>query len=121
MSVGSIFTPRRLEGLGSVRNPFGLEQYPWVGDVGQSVILLLPLFILASVASLVLRFLRSSGEERAQIKWLAFAASILGLGFSFFVILGFFTVEDPSAGSDPLWGNLLENAVTLSFASVPIA
>jgi len=121
MSAGSIFTPRRLEDLGGVSNPFGLEQYPWVGDVGQSVVLLLPLCILASVASLVLRFLRSSGEERAQIKWLAFAASILGLGFSSFVILGFFTVEDPSAGADPLWGNLLEDAVTLSFASVPIA
>src|SRR4028118_741837 len=101
MSVGGIFTPGMLEDLGGVRNPFGLEQYPWVGDASQSVILLLPLCILASVASLVLRYLRSSGEERAQIKWLAFAASILGLGFSFFVILGFFSVEDATAGPDP--------------------
>ena len=121
MSAGSIFTPRRLEDLRGVSNPFGLEQYPWVGDVGQSVVLLLPLCILASVASLVLRFLRSGGEERAQIKWLAFAASILGAGFSSFVILGFFTVEDPTAGPDPLWGNLLEDAVTMSFAGVPVA
>jgi hypothetical protein len=121
MSAGSIFTPRRLEDLGGVSNPFGLEQYPWVGDVGQSVVLLLPLCILASVASLVLRFLRSSGEERAQIKWLAFAASILGLGLSSFVILGFITVEDPTAGADPLWVNLLEDAVTMSFAGVPVA
>ena len=121
MSVGSIFTPRRLEDLGGVRNPFGLEQYPWVGDVTQSVILLLPLCILASVASLVLRFLRSSGEERAQIKWLAFAASILALGFSFFVILGSFTEEVPTAGADPLWMNLIEDAVTMSFAGVPVA
>jgi hypothetical protein len=121
MSVGGIFTPGKLEDLRGVRNPFGLEQYPWVGDASQSVILLLPLCILASVASLVLRFLRSGGEERAQIKWLAFAASILGLGFSFFVILGFFTVEDPTAGADPLWGNLIEDAMTLSFASVPVA
>jgi hypothetical protein len=121
MSAGSIFTPRRLEDLGGVSNPFGLEQYPWVGDVGQSVVLLLPLCILASVASLVLRFLRSSGEERAQIKWLAFAASILGVGFSSFVILGFFTVESPTAGPDPLWVNLLEDAVTMSFAGVPVA
>jgi len=121
MSVGSIFTPRRLEDLGGVSNPFGLEQYPWVGDVAQSVVLLLPLCILASVASLVLRFLRSSGEERAQIKWLAFAASILGVGLSSFVILGFFTEEDPTAGADPLWGNLIEDAVTMSFAGVPVA
>src|SRR5215203_6222757 len=121
MSVGSVLTPGRLEDLGGVRNPFRLEQYPWVGDVGQSVILLLPLCILASVASLVLRFLSSGGAEREQIKWLAFAASILGLGFSYFVILGFFIVEDPAGGADPLWENLLEDAVTLSFAGVPVA
>ncbi len=121
MSVGGVLTPGKLEDLRGVRNPFGLEQYPWVGDVAQSVVLLLPLCILASVASLVLRFLRSSGEERAQIKWLAFAASILGVGFSSFVILGFFTVEEPTAGPDPLWVNLIEDAVTMSFAGVPVA
>jgi hypothetical protein len=121
MSVGSVLTPGRLEDLGRVRNPFGLEQHPWVGEAAQTIILLLPLCILASVASLVLRFLRSGGEERAQIKWLAFAASILTLGFSSFVILGFFIAEGPTAGADPLWENLLENAMTMSFAGVPVA
>jgi MFS family permease len=120
MSIGGVLTPGKLEDLRGVSNPFGLEQYPWVGEVTQSVILLLPLCILASVVSLVLRFLRSSGEERAQIKWLAFAASILGLGFSFFVILGDL-LPGASRGTDPLWGNLLEDAVTMSFAGVPVA
>ena len=32
-----------------------------------------------SAASLVLRFRRSRGEERQQIKWIAFAASVVGL------------------------------------------
>src|SRR5215204_6430626 len=121
MSVGGVLTPGPLEGLGGVRNPFGLEQYPWVGDVGQSVTLLLPLCMLASALSLVLRYRRSRGEEREQIKWIAFAASILGLGFSSFVIPSFFIVEDPAGGADPLWENLLEDAVTLSFAGVPVA
>jgi hypothetical protein len=121
VSVGSLLAPGGLEDLRSVRNPFGLERYSWVGDLEQIVLLLLPLCILASVASLVLRFLRSRGEERAQIKWLAFAASILGLGFSSFVIPSFFIVEAPTAGTDPLWENLLEDAVTMSFAGVPVA
>ncbi len=106
MSVGGVLAPGRLPDLGGVRNPFGLEQYPWVGEVTQSVILLLPLCILASVLSLVLRFLRSGGEEREQIKWLAFAALILGLGFSSFVILGFI-VPEATGRADPLWVNLL--------------
>ena len=88
MIVGGVLTPGRLQDLGRVRNPFGFEGHPWVGDLGQGVILLLPLCILASALSLVLRFVHSAGEEREQIKWLAFAASILRLGFASFVIPG---------------------------------
>ncbi|HEX8260530.1 MAG TPA: hypothetical protein VF558_09570 [Rubrobacteraceae bacterium] len=102
MSVGSVLAPGPMEGLPGIRNPFGLERYPWVGDLAQNIILLLPLCILASVASLVLRFLRSGGEEQAQIKWLGFAASTLGVGFSSFVIPSFFVVEGPTVGPDPL-------------------
>jgi hypothetical protein len=120
MSVGGVLTPGRLQGLGRVRNPFGLEGHPWVEDVTQGVILLLPLCILASATSLVLRFVRSGDEEREQIKWLAFAALILGLGFSSFVIPGILLWE-ATGGADPLWVNLLEDAVTLSFAGVPVA
>jgi hypothetical protein len=120
MSVGGALSPGRLADLGGVRNPFGLERHPWVAEATQSVTLLLPLCILAAAASLVLRFLRSGGEEREQIKWLAFAASILGLGFSSLVIPGI-VVPNDGGGANPLWENLLEDAVTLSFAGVPIA
>jgi hypothetical protein len=120
VSAGGAIEPGPVEGLPGVRNPFGLEEYPWVADATQAVILLLPLCILASAVSLVLRFLRSRGEEREQIKWLAFAASILGLGFASFVFLGFIAPE-ATGGANPLWENLLEDAVTLSFAGVPVA
>jgi hypothetical protein len=38
------------------------------------------LAIPATAASLVVRFRRSRGEERQQLKWLAYAAAILGVG-----------------------------------------
>ena len=120
MIVGGVLTPGRLQDLGRLRNPFGLEGHPWVGDLGQGVTLLLPLCILASALSLVLRFVHSAGEEREQIKWLAFAASILGLGFASFVIPGIIWPE-ATEGANSLWENLLEDAVTLSFAGVPVA
>ena len=101
MSVGGLLAPGRLQDLGRVRNPFGLEHYPWIAEATQGVTLLLPLCILASAVSLMLRFLRSGGEEREQIKWLAFAASILGLGFSSFVIPGIL-VPEPTGGAAPL-------------------
>jgi hypothetical protein len=118
-SAGFALSPGPMDGLPGIRNPFGLEQYPWVADATLGIMLLLPLCILASAVSLVLRFLRSGGEEREQIKWLAFAASILGLGLSSFLIPGI--VPEATGGADPLWQNLLEDAVTLSFAGVAVA
>jgi hypothetical protein len=118
--VGGVLTPGGLQDLGRVRNPFGLEEYSWIAYATQIVVLLLPLCILASAFSLVLRYRRSGGEEREQIKWLAFAALILGLGFSSFVIPGILAPE-ATEGANTLWENLLEDAVTLSFAGVPVA
>ena len=119
-SAGFALSPGPMDGLPGVRNPFGLEEYPWVVDATLGVMLLLPLCILASAVSLVVRFLRSGGEQREQIKWLAFAASILGLGLSSYVIPVNILPGD-AGGADRLWVNLLEDAVTLSFAGVPVA
>ena len=118
-SAGFVLSPGPMDGLPGVPNPFGLEKYPWIADATLGVMLLLPLCILASALSLVLRFLRSEGEEREQIKWLAFAASILGLGLSSFLIPGI--MPEATGSTAPLWQNLLEDAVTLSFAGVAVA
>jgi hypothetical protein len=118
--AGSALTPGRLPDLGGVRNPFGLEDHPWVEDATNAILVLLPLCILASAVSLILRFRRSRGEVREQIKWIAFAASVVGVGFSVFMIGGLLG-EDAAGGVRPLWQKLVEDAVTLSFAGVPIA
>ena len=120
VSAGFVVSPGPMDGLPGIRNPFGLEKYPWLADATLGVIVLLPLCSLASAMSLVLRFLRSGGEERAQIKWLAFAALILGLGFSAYAIPGTIWQGD-AGGASPLWVKLLEDAVTLGFAGVPVA
>ena len=57
---------------------------------------------------------------REQIKWIAFAASLVALGVSGAVILGTFA-PDAAGGTHPLWVGLLEDAITLSFAGIPIA
>jgi len=66
VSVGSALTPGPMEDFPGIRNPFGLEEYPWIAQATQGITLLLPLCILASAISLVLRFIRSWGEERAD-------------------------------------------------------
>ena len=80
MSIGVAFGLSAFEGL-PIRNPIAL-------DSSHRVLLalegggfyLLVVAILASVASLVVRYRRAVGEERQQLKWVALGVVLLGLG-----------------------------------------
>jgi hypothetical protein len=83
--------------------------------------------MVASAVSLVLRFRRSTGVVREQIKWIAFAASFMGLLYlgimgTGLIILLISSPQTPNdLGSQSLLGVLLENVMVLSFAGVPVA
>jgi hypothetical protein len=121
-SVGIALAPGPVEDLGGVRNPFGIEGAPWVAYAAV-VVPLLPVCILASAVSLVLRYRRSGGEERQQIKWIAFAASFAGLLALITVVsTQMFAPESlQTAGAQPLWLELLQDVELLSLAGVPVA
>jgi hypothetical protein len=124
--VSSGLTPGPLPDLGGVRNPFGLEGAPWVADAFSIVFLLLALCILASALSLVLRYRRSRGEERVQIKWIAFAASFVGIMFVSLMVIDsiiakYFAPESWGPGTEPLWVELVFYVMVMSFGGVPIA
>jgi hypothetical protein len=124
-SVGVMFTPGSLDNLGGMSNPFGLEGYSWLAvavPAQQDALPLLPLCMLASALSLVLRYWHSRGEERQQIKWIAFAAALVALTY---LIAGSAAQIHPSeawttAGS-VWWLNLLTYATLLSFVTIPVA
>src|SRR5215204_4642365 len=123
-SLGITFAPGPLEGHPGVRNPIGLEAlgHPGVATAVFIVLLLLPLCMLASALSLVLRYRRSGGEEREQIKWIAFAASVRSLLYLIAIASSFiFPQETWFAPGSPLWLTLLEYAALLSLTAVPIA
>jgi len=122
LSIGVILTPEPLENLGEIRNPFGLGAVPWLTTAGYVVRPLLPLCILASALSLVMRYRRSGGEEREQIKWIAFAASVVGLLYMIALVSSFIVPSEIwFAAGLPLWLDFLEYAALLSFTTVPIA
>ena len=118
-----VFVPGPLEGHPGVRNPFGLEQYPWLRSASVFVVLLLPVSILVSAASLVLRYRRSGTEAREQIKWLAFAASFVGATYLSLLITGIFFVPDLFAtrATTPVLFLLLQKVFLMSFAGIPTA
>jgi hypothetical protein len=123
VSLAIALAPGPLPDLGGVRNPFGLEGYPWIADATNVIPALLPLCTLASALSLVLRYRRSGREEREQIKWIAFAGSFVGLMSLITVVSALiFAPEFPySTGTQPLWLGVLQDVELLSFAGVPVA
>jgi hypothetical protein len=77
--AGYAFAPGPLEDYPRVENPLGVEGA--AGDVFEAFLELgFAIFALAaigSVASLVVRFRRSHGVERQQLKWMAAAAALV--------------------------------------------
>jgi hypothetical protein len=121
-SVVLTIGPGDLPGHPGVANPFGLEGYPVASQVLPGVVALLPVCILASAASLVWRYRHSGGEVRQQIKWVAFAASFVGLAYGTTLIAGLLFAPDALTSEEsPLWMGLLQNAILMSYAGVPIA
>ena len=123
ISLGVMLSPEPLYNLGGIGNPFALEGLPfWVENATYIVLPLLPICMIASVLSLVLRYRRSAGEERQQIKWIAFAASFVGLMYLIAMISGFiFPSGAWFAPGSPLWLDLIAYAALLSFTGIPIA
>jgi hypothetical protein len=75
---------------------------------------------------MVLRFRRSRGEVRQQIKWVAFVASFSGLLYLIAIIsqLVFVLNISESGGSIPRfpwWAEVLFSVAVLGFAGVPVA
>jgi len=122
-SVSVTTTPGPLPSHPEVSNPLGLEGHSMAAQALLGATVLLPVCILASAFSLVWRYRHSGGEVRLQIKWVAFAASLVGITYAVTLVSGrFLTSEAPGAEQGaPLWLALLQNAVLMSYAGVPIA
>ncbi len=113
LAVSAAFTPGT-SGVPDATNPLGIEALRKAGELGNvSGVLFLPIF-LTSVASLVVRFWRSRGEERQQMKWITYAT---GAFFTMILLVDLLDVVAASSAlakvADPLTGAM--------FAGIPVA
>ena len=93
-----------------IQNPLGIEAFrPFVNTFETVVLVWFIGLILAAAASLVVRFLRSVGEERLQLKWFTYAAAILPV---------WFVLNSPVQNAFPHLFAVLDS---LFIAAVPIA
>jgi len=107
-SVYPIENPLGIEGLESVR----FLAIPWVDAF------LYCILGLVAVVSLFLRYRRVSGVERQQIKWVAYAASVVILGAIYLNI--FNAVVDSLTGGSWAWW-VGEGLLLAGFVGTPIA
>ncbi len=74
LAIGYAFAPGPFDDYPRVENPFGLTELAGLGElVGW---LVLPFAVLGCALGLVVRFRRSRGEERLQMKWVAAAGTV---------------------------------------------
>jgi signal transduction histidine kinase len=100
-------------------NPLGIEALGPFLDVAQATILVIPIGVIASLTALVIRFRRSSGVERLQLRWLLTAAVFVALLYAGAMLA---SMPHSWGGEDqPGWLTVLQNIVIPSFTLIPIA
>lgn len=100
----------------SLDNPYGIEALGEVfAVVGVVSGLALLAAVLLSAVSVVIRFRRSGGEERRQIEWVAYAATLVAL-----VLVLQLSVEALFPRADLLY-EILALVLVVAFTGVPIA
>lgn len=84
LMVTGALAPGPLSTADWIDNPFGIDPAaaPALGAVSAVATIAGPVVVLAAVASLVVRFRRSSGVERQQLKWFMSVAALAALGFA---------------------------------------
>jgi hypothetical protein len=103
-------------GYESLDNPYGIEALGGllraIGAVSAFVLLLT---VLASVFSIVVRFRRSRGDERRQIKWVAYAGAVVAL------VLILQIAAEAALTESGLLVEVLNLGLVVAFIGVPIA
>ena len=103
----------------NVPNPLGIDALGPFLDVAQATILVIPIGVIASLTALVMRFRRSRGVERLQLRWLLTAAIFVALLYA-----GAMLASIPHSwggGDQPGWLTVLQSIVIPSFVLIPIA
>ena len=112
-AIGFTLAPGPLTEFRVVDNPFGLQAASPVPElIGSIGMVGLWLALLGAGASLVLRFRRARGEQRQQLKWVAYAAGLEAVTMA------------ASIGSFLRWGTSFPGLVALTICglvAIPIA
>jgi hypothetical protein len=111
--------PLAESGFPNLQNPLGIQALEGVLPFLLVLVALLPIGVLGSLLALVLRYRRSVGVERLQLRWLLSASAVVATLYALALLLSI--GSDWSGANTPTWLLVLQNAVLPSFVLIPIA
>jgi signal transduction histidine kinase len=101
-------------GYPEIENPIGIEAIKAVDVVFGALLLSAPVLVVGGFVGLVVRMRRTTDDVvRHQIRWLAYAASLMALFFALSFVPGF--------GNDDAWNSWIQNLSAMSFMLIPVA
>ena len=106
--------PGDLDGFPGVPNPVELDGMPWIKTLGDTVMFVFVGGVLAAIVSMAVRFRRSEGDERQQLKWLLLAISLLAS--SFIIGVPYWTLGGNGGSLD-----VVENVLVAALGAIPVA
>jgi hypothetical protein len=124
VTITLALTPGKLEvgDAPNLQNPLGWAQAaPVLQSLQAGLIPLLPLCVVACATALVLRFRRSHGVERLQLKWLATAAAAVAGIYLLSIAGGVLTGAMFGGREQPTWMDALDSLSFLAFLCIPAA
>ena len=116
LAAGLVPGPMTNAGFESVDNPFGVADSLGgllliaAGIAGFGILI----SVLACAMSMIVRFRRSRGIEREQVKWLAYAASLIA-------VLGLIEIVVEATNPSEILTRISQLALAASISAVPIA
>jgi hypothetical protein len=100
-------------------NPFGVAALAGVLDPLHLLILLIPAMMIASAVALIVRFRRSHGVARQQVKWLAAGAGLVAI--TYLIIETASVTVAPQGTHAPTWLLVIQGFALVSFGLIPAA
>jgi signal transduction histidine kinase len=111
--------PLDVEGFPRTDNPLGVEALRPVIDGFSVLLVFLPIGVIGSLAGLVVRFRRSTGTLRIQLRWLV--TTMVGVAGLYALLIVVSTISGDNADSPSGILGVLEAVAILSFALIPIS
>ncbi len=106
--------PGDLDGFPGVPNPVELDGMPWIKTLGDAGMFVFVGSVLAAIVSMAVRYRRSEGDERQQLKWFLLAISLLAS--SFIVGVPYWTLGGTGGSLD-----VVENVLVAALGAIPVA